>query len=328
MAVLYLQEQGTLLKKEGNRAVVTKQGEKLLEIPVFKLDRVFIFGNIQITTQAMGLLMEQGVDVAFFTLSGRLKGTLVPTLSKNIFTRMAQHSTWKDSEKRISFVRQVVSSKIHNQMAVLRKYGWREPDANMKKAIESLKKYQVSLSNKESISEISGIEGIASRVYFSQFGNLLKTNFIFSKREKRPPTDPVNSLLSLGYTLLTTEISFLLEGTSFDPYMGFLHGVKYGRKSLALDIVESFRQPVIDLFTLFLLNKKILNQDDFVKQEKQEGILLLEDSLKRYFKLYEEHLQGKNQKEGSWRKCLRASVDSLARTVVHGEEYAPFTLNN
>lgn len=323
MAVLYLQEQGTLLKKEGNRAVVTKQGEKLLEIPVFKLDRVFIFGNIQITTQAMGLLLEQGVDIAFFTLSGRLKGTLVPALSKNIFTRLAQHSTWKDSEKRLSFSRQVVSSKIHNQMAVLRKYGWRKPDASMKEATESLKQYQASLSNKESISEISGIEGIASRIYFSQFDTLLKSSFSFPKREKRPPRDPVNSLLSLGYTLLTTELSFLLEGASFDPYLGFFHGVKYGRKSLALDIVESFRQPVIDLFTLYLFNKRIFNQDDFVKQENQEGIFLLEDSLKRYFKLYEEY-----QKKGNWRDCICTSVDSLARAIVHGEEYAPFTLNN
>ncbi|MBT9136643.1 MAG: CRISPR-associated endonuclease Cas1 [Firmicutes bacterium] len=119
MAVLYLQEQGTMLKKSGNRITVTQQGETLMDLPVFKLDRILIFGNVQVSTQALGLLLEQGIDVAFFSFGGRLRGTAASTLSKNIFMRLAQYAAWQDPERKLNFARCIVASKIQNQKAVL-----------------------------------------------------------------------------------------------------------------------------------------------------------------------------------------------------------------
>ena len=326
MTVLYLQEQGSVLKKSSNRIVVALQGETLLEVPVFQLQRVLIFGNIQVTTQALGLLLEQGVDVAFFNQAGRLRGTVVSDLSKNIFVRLAQHAVWQDPQKKLCLARQIVSAKIHNQTTVLKSYLWQGGDEELRSAVKALQNYQKSLDSRDSIAGVSGVEGILSRVYFSQFDPLLRSGLQFQGRTRRPPTDPVNSLLSLGYSLLTAELASLLEGASFDPYLGFFHGIRYGRKSLALDIVEQFRQPVIDTFTLTLCNKRMFAEKDFTKRDEDEGLYLQEESLKRYFSLYEERLRKKGKQGSSWREIISQNVDSLHNAMVKNEEYVLFIM--
>ena len=145
----------------------------------------------------------------------------------------------------------------------------------------------------------------------------------FPGRKRRPATDPANSLLSLGYVMVGNELGSLLEARGFDPAIGFLHGVRYGRKSLALDIVEPFRQPVVDRLTLRLLNLGQLKPGDF--EGGEQGLRLHPEALKRYFELYDEQLRSPSEGEGSptWRDRLKHQVDVLREMVMAGEP-APF----
>lgn len=171
------------------------------------------------------------------------------------------------------------------------------------------------------VDSLRGLEGAASGVYFGQFGKMVAP-VGFPGRKMRPSTDPANALLSLGYVLVGNELGSLLEARGFDPAIGFLHGVRYGRQSLALDMVEPFRQPLVDRLTLRLLNLRQITPDDFEGSAK--GLRLREEPIKRYFELYEEQLRGPSEGEGSstWRQRLTDQVDSL-RDMVMGGEVAP-----
>lgn len=145
------------------------------------------------------------------------------------------------------------------------------------------------LEHKESVNSVMGVEGAAASIYFEAFGKMLRKELRFEKRQRRPPKDPVNALLSLGYTLIGNEMHSMVCAVGFDPYIGFFHGIDYGRPSLALDLIEPFRHAIIDRFTLYLVNNHILTEKDF-EDKGEEGILLADDARKRYFAEYEKYM--------------------------------------
>jgi len=189
-------------------------------------------------------------------------------------------------------------------------------------APERIREMSDKLAGAESVEVVQGLEGAGGAIYYRQFGAMLKT-VPFPGRKKHPSTDPANSLLSLGYVLLGNEIAALLEARGFDPAVGFLHGLRYGRSSLALDVVEVFRQPVIDRLTLRLLNLRQLGAEDF--EGGETGLRLNGEALQRYLALYEEQLRGASEGEGTptWRERLQAQVDSVKEMVMAGEP-SPF----
>jgi CRISPR-associated protein Cas1 len=178
---------------------------------------------------------------------------------------------------------------------------------------------------------LNGIEGIAARHYFSGLGKMMLGAFGFDGRRKRPATDPVNALLSLGYTLVFNEISSLLDGMGFDPYLGYYHKVEYGRASLASDLQEEFRAPIVDRLTLRLINNRMLNQGDFYKNPKGDGVYLTRDAMKRYFAEYEdlmnnEFVHPETKEKTTFRKCFRIQIERLAACVKGETEYIPFCM--
>ena len=282
MSVLYVKEQGAYIVKNGERITVIKNDQRLLDLPVFQLENLAIVGNVQITTQALHMLMREGVDVSFFHYSGTYLGHLQAESSANIFLRFEQYRLYQQTEKRLSAARIIVDNKIQNQISIIRNHRWTGTDYDWKEDIRKLEKYRRTLSQKKTQNEILGVEGVCSRVYFQVFGKLLKCDFTFSDRNRRPPRDPVNVMLSLSYTLLTKEIICALDAESFEPYLGFLHGIRYGRKSLALDVIEEFRQPAVDRFVLMLFNKRMIRKDDFSFSEDGK-VELEENGLKSSF---------------------------------------------
>jgi CRISPR-associated protein Cas1 len=154
--------------------------------------------------------------------------------------------------------------------------------------------------------------------------------FAFNGRKKHPSTDPVNALLSFGYTLIFNEISSLLDGLGFDPYLGYFHAVEYGRTSLASDIQEEFR-PVVDRFTLYLINNRIFKNEDFYQNPKGEGIYLKRDAMKRYFLEYEDYLNREfkhpeTKENTTLRKCFRIQAEKLASHIKGDNPYTTFKL--
>ena len=263
MSTLYLTEQGAVLRQAGERVVVENDGEKLLDVPLFKVDTILIYGMVQVTTQALSMLLEAGVELAFLTMDGRLKGQLTPPKAKNVVLRMNQYRRAIDPEFSLTMAKQVVRGKVENGLAALRRFRYNHPEIEMKDCDERLQTALQTLERKTTASTVLGVEGIAAVAYFDGLARMCLGELKFKGRNRRPPQDPINALLSLGYVMVGNELSSLLDGMGFDPYIGFLHGIDYGRQSLALDMVEEFRCPVVDRFTLYLANRNMLRADDF-----------------------------------------------------------------
>lgn len=327
MTTLYLCEQGAVLRKSSRRLIVTKDKRVLLDVPIIKIKRVFVFGNIQVTTQTLSLLLEHGVDLSFFTLRGRLRGRLTSIMSKNIFLRLAQYERWQDKDFKIQLCRTIIDAKLKNMKFVMQRFLSNHPEMKFDKYFETINRGLGQLNTKTDVSGLLGVEGASSSSYFASFRLMFKRDLQFKKRVMHPSHDPVNALLNLGYVMITNEIASCLDGMSFDPFLGFLHGIKYGRKSLALDLVEEFRQPLIDTFILKLANLRIFNENDF-KIVPGEGVHLTDNKFKEYLGHYEKRLNEQMPSgpysEMSWRDLFKHQCKQLEKAILEGKEYQPF----
>lgn len=328
MATLYITEQGSTLHKEQNRLVVTKDEAELASLHEFKVERVVIFGNVQLTTQAVAFLLDRGIETSFLSTHGHLKGRLAPLDSKNIPLRLKQYERTQDAELAASIARTIVRGKIGNCSEVLARHARNHPECDLRKEIDKLSVLAKQSARQESIESLRGVEGRAAAVYFQGFGRMLRKGMTFAKRTRRPPADPVNSLLSFGYTLLYSEAISALVAAGFDPYLGFYHSLHYGRCSLALDLIEELRPLTIDRLTLTLVNREVLKAADF-RKEKDNGVRLRDAGRKRYLEEYERMMNAEfpSRQTGqrtSMRTALHAQALALQRTITEGSPYQSF----
>lgn len=329
MAVLYVKDQGACIRKTGERITVAKGTLVLSSIPAFQIEGIAVIGNIQITSQAMRFLMESGIDVGYFTCSGKYLGKITGESNKNIFLRFEQYQCYLDEKRRLSIARTITSNKIDNQIAMITGYRWKDKEYDYKSIVAKIEKYRLKLPEMTTSTEIMGVEGICSKLYFDAFGHMLKSEFAFNGRNRRPPKDPVNVLLSLGYSFLTREICSILDAESFESYLGFLHGIRYGRKSLALDIIEEFRQPVVDRLVLFLLNKKMMSADDFEITDEPR-VTLNDHGFRIFLREFERWMDGRNPLSGnaSFRKQIIKQAGLLRAAISERKDYIPYSWKN
>ena len=326
MSTLYLTEQGSKLRKTSQRLVVEKGGTTLLEVPAFDIDRVLIFGAVQLSTQAISFLLDAGIEVSFLSVNGRLKGKLAPVQSKNVFLRLAQYDRYKDDEFKVMMAKNIVEAKQKNLRTLILRYQRNHPNIDFVSELDTIANALSTIQNKGTISSIMGLEGASTGAYYRGYAKMLSRNFTFEKRTRHPPLDPTNALLSLGYVLITNEIAALVEATGFDPFIGFLHGLRYGRRSLPLDLVEEFRYPVIDGLVLTLINNRSIKEADFHK-ESNGAVLLNKDAFKRFLSHYEERMEKLFKAKDSYtsyRKLFRSQVEHLEHVVINREQYQPF----
>ena len=332
MAYLYLTEQGSILRKAGDRLIVEKEDEVLLDIPYHKLETVLLFGNVQVTTQAMGELLEKGVALSMFSRQGMYRGSLQPPRGKNIELRIAQFEWFRDHERALGVARGVVAAKIANGAAVLDLYRkHNEPGPDFAERRLGLDASVAATSTAPDIAALDGVEGSAARAYFGLVMQFNKSELEWKGRVKHPATDPLNALLSLAYTMLMHEITALLEGAGLDPFLGFLHQVDHGRPSLALDIMEPFRHPVADRLVLKLVNMRVLEGVDFQSGGEGHGVYLSPKPMKRFFEEYERWMLGRPSGEASavavapgFRDNLRREVEKLSGALRTGEAFSPW----
>jgi len=325
MATLYVTEQGCKLRKASRRLIVEKEGTTLAEVPLFQVDRVVILGAVQISTQAMTLLLDGGIDVSFLSVNGRLRGRLVSSDSKNVFLRLAQHDRARSEAFKLRTAKGIIRAKIRNQRTLLYRYQRNHPDtADFAPEVATISALCDDLEQKGTIAALMGVEGAGTGAYFRAFGRMMTGEFRFEGRTRHPPLDPVNALLSLGYAMVTNELASLLEANGFDPFIGFLHGLQYGRRSLPLDLVEEFRHPVVDTLTLSLLNKRQFTADDFIRGEGG-AYVLTKEAFKRYLASYEEQLSMPRGDEAQgYRMIFRAQVEKLEKAVMNDAQYEPY----
>lgn len=328
MANLYLTEQGSVLKKTGDRLIVQKEGELLLDVQCSKIEAVLVFGNVQVTTQAIRELFEHGIELALLTKSGRLIGQLTSPATKNIELRLAQFKRYEDEDFRLRLAKALVCGKFVNCLHTIKSFAANHTAKDFSSEITGMEGALEAARGADSVAVLRGIEGNAARIYFGGFGKMILGDFMFEGRKKHPSTDPVNALLSFGYTLIFNEISSLLDGLGFDPYLGYFHEVEYGRASLAADIQEEFRASV-DRFTLFLINNRMLCSMDFYRNDKDGSMYLKREAMKKYFAEYEKFLsrEFRHPETGdatTMRKCFRIQAEKLAGYIKGRGEYKAF----
>lgn len=333
MSTLYLIEQGSSLRHESQRLVVEKDSERLLEVPEFKVDAVLIFGNVTVTTPAVGFLLGKGIDVSFLSMRGRLKGRLVSMESKNVVLRVAQFERQRDDAFKRRVATAIITAKIRNARNVLMRFARNHPEADFSADLQVMERAMGSLERKENLKTLMGAEGLATKAYFSGFSKMFlkrADGFSFERRARRPPTDPVNALLSFGYSLIGNEITAQVAAAGFDPFIGFYHGINYGRPSLALDLVEEFRHPVVDRFVLYLVNNRLLRPEDF-ETDPEGGVRLKTEPLKTFLRQYEKRMLAKFQhpvtaESITYRRLFHDQVMKMAKAVKENGEYEPYVV--
>ena len=286
---------------------------------------MLLFGNIQVTTQAMAELLEKGVNLSLFSRQGMYRGSLAPPRGKNIDLRIAQFETFRDHAKALANARATVAAKIANGLSVIDLFRrHQDPGGDFELLRNALNSASGNYAAAPDIASLDGVEGAAARGYFGLLMQFNKSEFAWPGRVKHPATDPLNALLSLTYTLLMHEASALLEGAGLDGYLGFLHQVDYGRPSLALDVVEPFRHPVADRLVMMLVNKRMIEAPDFAAGPAGHGVFLGPKAMNRFFGEYERWMLTKKEGRTSYRECLRAEVENLCASLRQGTVFQPW----
>jgi CRISPR-associated protein Cas1 len=297
MSVIYLTKQGTYVTKERGRMVISDNQFELFSTPWAKIESVVVFGNIQLTTQVISALLEHDIPTTFLTMEGILKGQLITFRSKNTPLKLAQFKAAIDDGISMEIAKAIVIKKINNQLNIIKDFKSNHPEADffdeeylLNDTLSKVENMYVAGSNGAQTPEYNkqtllGYEGIASKSYFSALRKIFIGELKFDGRNKRPPKDEVNSLLSFGYTLLGIKISAILHSKGLETGIGFFHSVEYGRESLMLDILEIFRQPAVDKLVINMCNKNMLKKEDF--EPREGGIYLKVDKMEKFIKEFE-----------------------------------------
>jgi CRISPR-associated protein Cas1 len=354
MATLYLTEPRSLVKKEGDTLVVhipenEERGtaRRKVRVPLIKVSQVVVFGDVTLTSPAMAALLEQQSDICFCSAYGRFRGRLAPPMSKNSLIRLAQHQAHGDPVRSFALARSFVRGKLANMRAMLLRANRKREDDDVARATKSM---QGVLDQVDALQpgeaepapdpsrpqadtaygRLLGLEGAGTAFYFGVFGRLLNGEWRFDGRQRRPPRDPVNALLSFGYVLLMNQVSCAASIVGLDPYVGFLHSSQFGKPALALDVMETFRPLVVDSTTLTLLNNGMLSQRDF--REELGAWRLTDEGRRTFLQKLEERLDTTIQHpvfgyKATYRRSLELEVRLVAKWL-SGEidRFRPFVV--
>lgn len=328
MKTLYVTEQGATLRRAGHVLQVWRGGKRLSELIVHDLDQLVLMGNILVTPPVLDFLIREKIDTVFLSIHGRFRGRLMHDHSKNITLRLEQYRKLQDPTHALDVARRIVAGKIGNARAFLLRAGRSEA---VRAAAERMGAMRKRLQAMTTLDQVRGCEGRAAALYFEVFGELLTNpEFEFSGRNRRPPLDPVNVLLSLGYTLLTNAVETAVQVVGLDPYLGALHEVTWGRPSLVCDLVEEHRASVVDPLVVAAINQRSFRREDFEERGEGEPVVLRREAMRHFVDLFERRMQGRifyppRGDRITWRQLLEEQVRAFARWILGSQEaYEPF----
>ncbi len=318
----YILSNGTVLRRAGKRLILERQGEKFYECPLKDVGRILIYASTEITGQTLSALMDEQIPLYFVKRSGELKGKIMPASNTQIQLRVLQHRSFSDDAFSLPLAKSFIYTKLQNMKEILiylyqNSRGTQEVCQPIQNASERLAPCQ----NRE---EIMGIEGAAARHYFQIIGSKLPEPFRFTQRSRRPALDPTNALLNLGYMTLLREVQAHIEAHHLDSYLGLLHAIQDGRASLALDMMEEFRQPFIDLFVMKAIQRGSIKPEHFVK--KEDTLHITQEGMDRFFRLYEEKMGMQDGEEPGLRKLIDDQVHSLKKHLLGEDTYKNFQI--
>lgn len=287
---LYVQEQGSAVRLSGERLIVQRKEADLAEARLSNTSHLAIYGNVQVTTQTLRALFERGIPLLYFSYGGWYLGRTLAADSKNVELRLAQYARTQSQHFCLRLARGFVASKVLNCRTLLRR---NHPDVSPV-VLSQLKQLARKARDCDAIASLLGIEGTAARVYFSELPGMLKgsaaltTDFNLERRNRRPPADPINALLSFSYSLLSKDVLVAVQATGLDPMLGFYHQPHFGRPALALDLMEEFRPVIADSVVVNALNTGVIQTDDFIRAAG--SVALTAPARKRLIQAYERRM--------------------------------------
>jgi CRISPR-associated protein Cas1 len=286
---LYITRPDCYLHKERETVIVKHGDSKLAQFPMLALQNILCFGQVSVSPALMAACLDSNIGLSFFTEFGKFQAQVTGMPKGNVLLRRTQYRWADDEDKAISVARLMVAAKVGNcRVVLLREQRNHGHSTELACAAQSLGALLESIRCARSVPHLLGLEGEAARLYFGVFNNLIRASgFKFCGRARRPPTDPVNALLSFLYVLLASECASALSSVGLDPYVGFLHQDRPGRKSLALDLMEELRAPLADRFVLTLVNRGQIKPTDFVT-EASGAVRLTDDARKALLTAYQE----------------------------------------
>ncbi len=323
MATLYVTEVGSQVHKVDERIVIRKGKEVLEEIPLIKLERVILMGRgVGVTTAALYEFSQRKIDVIYLRRGGGFGFRVSGGDHKHSQLRYSQALHISRPELTLPVAQAIVSGKIRNQRVLMQRHA-RESNINAGQALASMEAMQARALQTKTFDELRGMEGKAAADYFGVFRQLLTDRMGFERREYYPPPDPLNALLSFGYTLLLRETESAVMIAGLDAALGVLHVIDYGRPSLALDLEEEFRAVLVDSIVLQAINTGTIRRDDFeaTTMNEKRGWKLKDEPRKKFLGLYEARLTSHvlyppTGERTTWRRVLLLQAQLLARVFL------------
>lgn len=299
MNTLYVTSPDAYLSLDGENVVVLVEEKEKIRVPLHNLEGIVTFGYTGASPAFMGQCAKRNLALTFLTQHGRFLARVVGESRGNVVLRRQQYRMADQEPEQIKIARNCIAGKIYNSRSVinraLRDHGQRIDEARFKAVSEQLKQSLELARSASSLEELRGYEGEAASRYFSVMDDLIlqqKADFYFRGRNKRPPLDNVNAMLSFVYTLLAHDVAAALETVGLDSYVGFLHTDRPGRISLALDMMEELRAVFADRFVISLINKRMVNGSGFEKQENG-AVMMKDDTRKEILRNWQERKQDK-----------------------------------
>lgn len=324
MSNLYITQPDAVLNKSYEAFTVSlKQPDGSWQkrvIPAQTVEQVILMGNPQVTGDAFVYALELGMPIHYLSSFGKYLGSALPGHSRNGALRLAQYAVYQDGARRLQLVKDMVVAKIHNQYTVLYRHGQTESPLKLRKK---------SVQTQSTLDQVRGVEGSAAREYFACWSAMLGNQWRFVGRNRRPPTDPVNALLSFAYGLLRSQVTAAVHMAGLDPYIGYLHEVHHGQPAMVLDLMEEFRPLVADNLVLSVLNKQQIQPDDF---HESLGAYRLTENARKVFlqafdrKLNDEFTHPVFQYRCTYRRAIELQARLLARHLQEGVKYEPLVL--
>jgi CRISPR-associated protein Cas1 len=324
MPVLYITQPEAVLSKQHEAFTVALKQEdgswNKKTVPAQTIEQVVLMGNPQVTGDALVYALELGMPVHYLSIFGKYLGSALPGYSRNGSLRLAQYALYSNEQERLTLVKSIVAAKIQNQYAVLYRHGQHD---------NPLKTRKKEVKEQSTLDQVRGIEGLAAREYFACFPQMLGEQWSFSGRNRRPPTDPVNALLSFGYGLLRVQVTAAVHIAGLDPYVGYLHEPNRGQPAMVLDLMEEFRALVADNVVLSVLNKGEIKPDDFT--ESLGAYRLSESGRKTFLEAFERKLKDEFKHPVfdyacSYRRAIELQARLLSRHLQENIVYKPLVL--
>jgi len=349
MPAIYITEQGATLGIDHQRLEVRKDGEVVAEFPMGHVERVVVLGNVTLTTPALRRLMAEGIDLVFMSLGGAYYGRITGEVTPHVSLRRAQYTAQGDPAFVLALAQRIVAGRIHNEKAFLQRQARRgttalrtdnldqsdparhsavQPPSDLDAVIADLDEAEARAGRTTTLNALRGVEGSATARYFGALRGLFGAHWGFDNRNRRPPRDPVNVMLSFGYTLLTRAAESAVKAVGLDPYVGFLHVDAYNRPSMALDLMEEMRVTIENLVWALVEEGEITPKDFRPAEDEDEPPVVMDrEASKRFIKAYEARMRETRahprtgEQVARWR-FLEMQAREVARCI---QENAPST---